>query len=46
MSREEFHEDLKHLLRQHPELDAEDLRDTSNRFEQLADQREQEEAVF
>jgi len=46
MSVEEFREDLKQLLGQYPSLDADDLRDVSDRIERLADRREDEREVL
>lgn len=46
MSVEEFRADLQQLVAQYPNLDADDLRDISDRFDRLADRREGEQEVF
>lgn len=46
MSAEEFREDLRELLGRYPALDAEELRDISDRLDRLAERREDEMEVF
>ena len=46
MSVDEFREDLKELVGRYPALDADDLRDVSDRLDRLADRREDEQEVL
>lgn len=46
MSAEEFREDLRELVGRYPGLDADDLRDISDRLERLAERREDEREVL
>ncbi|WP_156105614.1 hypothetical protein [Halobellus rufus] len=46
MSLDEFRGDLRELVGRYPGLDADDLREVSERIDRLADRREDEQEVL